>query len=103
VSYVIQSDWATGFQAAIVIENTSTLAIQSWTLKLSFPGTQQITSSWGAGSSQSGELVALVNEGYNGQIAAGGSVSSIGFTANYNGRNAAPSLFSLNGHPCGAD
>ena len=100
VVYSTTSQWAGGFTANVTINNTSTSAINGWTLKFTFPGDQEITSSWNTGSnSQSGEAVTLTNASYNGAIAAGGNVS-IGFQGTWTNSDAAPTAFTLNGTTC---
>ena len=100
VIYSSINQWSTGFQAAITIQNTGTVAITSWTLKWAFPGNQQITGLWNGSYAQSGQTVTVKNLSYNGSIPAGGSYNGVGFTASYTGTNTAPSTFSVNGVVC---
>jgi hypothetical protein len=52
---------------------------------------------------QSGANVTVTNEPYNGSIAAGASLSGIGFNGTWNGvANAVPVSFAINGTTCGA-
>ena len=100
VVYSTTSQWTGGFTASVTISNTSTSAINGWTLKFTFPGDQKITSSWNTGSnSQSGAAVTLTNASYNGAIAAGGN-TSIGFQGTWTSSDAAPTAFTLNGTTC---
>jgi len=100
VVYSTTSQWTGGFTASVTINNTSTPAINGWTLKFTFPGDQKITSSWNTGSnSQSGEAVTLTNASYNGAIAARGN-TSIGFQGTWTSSDAAPTAFTLNGTTC---
>jgi endo-1,4-beta-xylanase len=100
VVYSTTSQWTGGFTASVTVNNTSTSAINGWTLKFTFPGDQKITSSWNTGSnSQSGEAVTLTNASYNGAIAAGGN-TSIGFQGTWTSSDAAPTAFTLNGATC---
>jgi len=100
VVYSTTSQWTGGFTASVTINNTSTPAINGWTLKFTFPGDQKITSSWNTGSnSQSGEAVTLTNASYNGAIAARGN-TSIGFQGTWTSSDAAPAAFTLNGTTC---
>ena len=100
VVYSTTSQWTGGFTASVTINNTSTSAINGWTLKFTFPGDQKITSSWNTGSnSQSGAAVTLTNASYNGAIAAGGN-TSIGFQGTWTSSDAAPTAFTLNGTTC---
>jgi hypothetical protein len=100
VTYSIVNQWNTGFQAAITIANTGTVAINGWTLTWTFANGQQITGLWNGSYVQSGANVAVKNLSYNGSIPAGGSYNGMGFTANYAGANAIPATFSLNGTVC---
>jgi O-glycosyl hydrolase len=100
VSYTTTSQWPGGFTANVVIGNTGTSTISSWTLAFTFPGDQKITNAWNDGSvTQSGESVSITNASYNGTIAPGGN-TSVGFQGTWNTSDAAPASFSLNGTPC---
>ena len=94
------NQWSTGFQAAITIQNTGTVGIAKWTLKWTFPGTQQVTSLWNGSYTQSGDALTVNNLSYNGTIPAGGSYNGVGFTASFTGTNAAPTSFTVNGTVC---
>ena len=74
--------------------------MSSWTLTWSFAGNQQLTQSWNATYVQSGAAVTLASMSYNGSIAAGATLSGIGFNANYTGANLLPTAFFLNGVRC---
>jgi endoglucanase len=100
VSYTVVDNWDGGFEANIVIENTGTTNLSSWTLGWTFPDSQEITDLWDGVETQNGETVAVSSESYNGAVAAGGSVLGVGFTANYNGTNSEPTNFTLNGVAC---
>ena len=100
VSYSVTSQWNNGFGGAISIQNTGAINITSWTLTWTWPGNQAITESWNANYTQKGASVTLTNESYNNQIAAGATLSGIGFNASYSGTNVAPSAFYVNGTLC---
>ena len=100
VSYTDQNDWGSGFTGAVAITNTGAAAVSSWTLTWSFAGNQQLNQSWNAYYAQSGTGVTLSSMSYNGTIAAGATVSGIGFNAIYSGTNTAPTVFYLNGVRC---
>ncbi len=100
VVYSNVNQWNSGFQVSITIQNTGTAAIANWTLKWTFPGNQQISGLWNGSYTQSGTAVTVNNLSYNGTIPAGGNYNGLGFTANYNGTNAAPASFSVNGTVC---
>jgi endoglucanase len=99
IGYAITSQWATGFQTAITVTNTSTAPISSWTLQWTFANGQQITNLWNGVLTQSGAAVVVNSAPYNGAIAAGGS-TMFGFVANRNATNAIPVAFTMNGVLC---
>jgi uncharacterized membrane protein len=102
VIYTISPQSSTSFGAAITIQNTSTTALTSWTLTWSFANGQTISSLWNGIETQSGANVTVKNESYNGSIAAGGSLTGIGFNGTWNGvTNAVPTNFAINGTACG--
>ena len=100
VSYTVNSDWGSGFNVGITINNTGSTALSSWTLTWTWSGNQQISGAWNGNESQSGAAVTITNASWNGSIAAGGNVSGIGFNGSYSGSNAAPTAFRLNGALC---
>lgn len=100
VDYVISPQNSSAFGAAINIVNGPT-AITSWTLTWTFANGQTVSQLWNGVESQSGANVTVKNESYNGSIAAGGTLSGIGFNGTWNGTtNAVPTAFSLNGAAC---
>jgi hypothetical protein len=90
----------TSFGATIVLNNTGTTAWTSWTLQWIFPDGQTIQTLWNGVETQTGALVTVVNESYNGSVAAGGNVSQIGLNANIAVGNAVPTAFAVNGNLC---
>jgi hypothetical protein len=102
VVYTISPQNTTAFGAAITIENTGTTAWTSWTLTWAFANGQTVSQLWSGVETQSGANVTVANESYNGSIAAGGSLSGIGFNGTWNGvTNAVPASFAINGTTCG--
>jgi len=100
VDYVISPQNSSAFGAAITIVNGST-AVTSWTLTWTFANGQTISSLWNGIETQSGTAVTVKNEPYNGSIAAGGTLTGIGFNGTWNGTtNAIPTAISLNGTVC---
>ncbi|MEU5266027.1 cellulose binding domain-containing protein [Amycolatopsis sp. NPDC021455] len=91
--------WNTGLTSEITITNTSTAAIDGWSLVFTLPGGQTITSGWSASYSPSSGQVTAKNVTYNAAIPAGGSIG-IGFQATHTGDPAAPTAFTLNGVAC---
>jgi endoglucanase len=100
VVYAVTSSWSGGFQGSISIQNTGSTSLNGWTLQWTFPNNQQVSDLWNGVESQSGEKVTITNESYNGSVAAGGTVTGIGFTASVGTTNAAPTSFTVNGVAC---
>ncbi len=99
VTYTTPAQWPGGFTAQVVIANTGTTAISTWSLAFAFPGDQKITSNFNGGFSQSGKNATLTNASYNGTIAAGASVTD-GFQGAWTSNDTSPSSFSVNGTAC---
>jgi hypothetical protein len=100
VDYVISPQNSSAFGAAITIVNGPT-AITSWTLSWTFANGQTVSSLWNGIETQSGAVVTVKNEPYNGSIAANGTLTGIGFNGTWNGTtNAIPTAISLNGTAC---
>lgn len=100
VTYSDSSDWASGFVANLSITNLASTPLSAWKLTWSYSGNQRITQSWGSSFAQNGQAVSLTNLGYNSALAAGATVSGIGFQGSYSGKNVAPAAFYLNGVLC---
>jgi hypothetical protein len=101
VGYTISSQWPTGFGAALAIQNTGTTAISNWTLTWTFANGQTITQLWNGAETQSGANVTVTNMSYNGTIAAGATLSGMGFNGTWNSiTNAVPASFAINGTTC---
>ena len=99
MQYSITNQWTGGFGASVTINNTGNTPINSWTLTWTFANGQTITQIWNATDTQSGSTVAATNVSYDGTIAPGGN-ASFGFNGSWNGSNASPTAFTLNGNPC---
>ena len=103
VTYTISPQNTSAFGAALTIQNTGTAAWTSWTLTWAFANGQTVSQLWNGIETQSGANVTVKNESYNGSVAAGGTVTGIGFNGTWNGAtNAVPAAFSVNGVTCGA-
>jgi hypothetical protein len=100
VVYSITSQWNVGFGTAITIQNTGTTPINGWNLTWTWAGNQQITQSWNSNYSQTGASAKLTNASWNPTIAAGATISGMGFNGSYSGSNPAPTAFYLNGTLC---
>jgi poly(3-hydroxybutyrate) depolymerase len=91
--------WNTGLTSSITITNSSTTAVNGWSLVFALPSGMSITNGWNASYSPPSGQVTATNLSYDAQIAPGGSVT-IGFEASYTGSAVAPASFTLNGIPC---
>jgi hypothetical protein len=100
VTYGLTNQWTGGFGTAITIQNTGTAAVNGWSLTWTWAGNQKITQSWNSTYSQTGANAKLTNQSYNAAIAAGATLTGIGFNASYSGTNTAPAAFSVNGTLC---
>jgi hypothetical protein len=101
VDYTITPQNTSAFGASITIDNTGTTAWTSWTLTWAFANGQTVSSLWNGIETQSGANVTVKNESYNGSVAAGGSLTGVGFNGTWNGTtNAVPTAFSINGTAC---
>lgn len=98
VTYKANS-WQDGFTADVTVANTSSAAVNGWTLSWNFSGNQRITNAWNANVTQNGNAVTARNVEFNGSIPANGS-QSFGFQGTYSGSNGTPSGFALNGTAC---
>jgi len=98
------NDWGGGFTASLSIANTGTSAISGWTLAFTFPGSQRISNGWVANWTQAAGSanVTATNLDHNRVIAAGQSVTGLGFNAGYTGTNSTPTAFTVNGQSCAA-
>ena len=88
-AYSVTTDWGSGFTASLTITNNGTAAITGWTVTYSYAGNQTLANGWNGAWTQSGKAVTVVNESYNGSLAAGATTTA-GANFNYSGTNAAP-------------
>jgi len=93
-AYSVQTDWGSGFTAAITVTNSGTTAITGWTLTYSYTGNQTLQSGWDGNWTQSGKTVTVTNASWNGSLAAGATTTGIGANFNYSGTNTAPTSVS---------
>ncbi|GCF11563.1 hypothetical protein KDI_51270 [Dictyobacter arantiisoli] len=99
VHYAITNQWSGGFGASMTINNTGSTSVNGWTLAWTFANGQTITQLWNGSYTQSGSNVSVTNVSYNGTIAPGGT-TNFGFNGSWNGSNATPTAFTLNGSAC---
>ncbi|GAA0974847.1 hypothetical protein GCM10009555_031790 [Acrocarpospora macrocephala] len=76
--------------------------VNPWTLRFTWPGTQQVTVGWNGTWTQSGPAVTVNAPSVAPALGTGQSVT-IGFYGTYTGTNAPPTLFTLNDVPCTAN
>ncbi len=99
VQYAITNQWQGGFGASVTITNTGNTTINGWTLAWTFANGQTVTQIWNATETQTGGSVSATNVSYNGTVAPGGT-ATFGFNGSWNGSNAIPTSFVLNGQTC---
>jgi endo-1,4-beta-xylanase len=99
ITYTIINQWQGGFQAEVRVRNTSSTAINGWTVRWVYANGQQITQIWNASLVQSGASEAASNVSYNPTIPPNGS-QTFGFLGSWNGTNAKPTAMSLNNTAC---
>ena len=100
VGYTVTSQWNVGFGTAITIKNTGSQPINGWNLTWTWAGNQQITQAWNSNYTQNGKNASLTNASWNPTIAAGATLSGMGFNGSYSGTNTAPTAFYVNGTLC---
>ena len=97
-TYSVTSQWSTGFTANVSVTNLGD-ALTSWTVAWDFAAGQTVTQSWNGSFAQSDTTVTITNAGYNGSVAANGSLA-FGFNGTWTGSNPSPSSFALNDVTC---
>jgi sugar lactone lactonase YvrE len=100
VDYHVTTHTNVTFGTAITIKNTGHTPINGWNLSWTWAANQEITESWNSAYTQSGRNAALTNLSSNPSIAAGATLTGMGFNAGYSGNNTAPSAFYVNGTLC---
>jgi hypothetical protein len=100
VAYTKQAEWSGGFNAAFSITNTGQAADTGWTLTFSFAPGQQIRNAWGAGATQTGQAVTLVNLPWDATVAPGATLDVVGLTGTWTTSDPVPSGFAINGVTC---
>ncbi|MGH3169157.1 MAG: glycoside hydrolase family 6 protein [Trebonia sp.] len=88
-AYSVQTDWGSGFTAALTVTDNGTSAITGWTVTYTYPGNQKLSSGWNGTWTQSGAAVTVASESYNGALAAGASATA-GANFTYTGTNSPP-------------
>lgn len=96
-TYTIDNQWGSGFVASITVKNDTGAAVNNWSVNWQYAN-NRITNSWNANFSGNNPYTAS-NVGWNGNIAAGQSIS-FGFQGNTNG--GVVERPSISGALCGA-
>nr|WP_221470760.1 glycosyl hydrolase family 18 protein [Allocatelliglobosispora scoriae] len=94
-TYSTDSAWGTGIQGKFTINNGSSAAISTWTIKFDLPATSVVSSAWDATVTKAGNTYTAVPT-WNGNVPAGGTVS-FGYIASGTGT---PSNCTINGASC---
>jgi hypothetical protein len=101
VTYTISPQNNSAFGAALSIKNTGTTAMTNWTLTWQFANGQTVSSLWNGTVTQTGANVSVASMSYNANIAAGATLTGVGFNGTWNGTtNAVPASFAVNGKTC---
>ncbi|AQT60074.1 cellulose binding domain-containing protein [Cellvibrio sp. PSBB023] len=95
-SYVVTSDWGSGYTAAIRIRNNGTSAINNWSVNWSYADSTRITNSWNATLTGSNPYAAT-GLSWNSSISPGQTVE-FGFQGTKNNGN--PSIPTVSGSVC---
>ncbi|MFF2819941.1 cellulase family glycosylhydrolase [Kitasatospora cineracea] len=69
------NDWGSGLTATVTVTNTGTTAATGWQVSWTWPTSLQISSSWSANVTRSGQTVTATNLPYNGALAPAASTS----------------------------
>ncbi|MEU4514232.1 cellulose binding domain-containing protein [Nonomuraea wenchangensis] len=94
-----QTDWASGYVGSLDITNRGA-PLNGWTLSFAWPRAwQSLGSGWGAGWTETGSQVKVVNDPASPTLATGATVT-VGYVGNYSGPNVLPAVFTLNGTVC---
>lgn len=99
ITYAVVGQWPGGFQANVTVTNTGGTPVDGWTVRWSFAHGQRVDQLWNGVVSQHGAEVTVTNVAWNGSLPPGAS-ETFGFLGGWTGQNAAPTEFTLNGHPC---
>jgi hypothetical protein len=101
VNYQVLTTWPGNFQIGIDITNQSTTATNGWNLQWQFAGGQSVSQGWNGTFTQNGVTAKIANASWNGTIAAGATLTGVGFNGTFdNVTNPIPVNFTLNGKRC---
>lgn len=82
--------WGSGYQLDVTVSNNGAAAVSGWSIELDFGESPQLTGSWNAAVSASGNTVSATNISWNGNLSAGQS-TSFGMQGNSDGSLSTPS------------
>jgi endo-1,4-beta-xylanase len=99
VAYRVVATWPGGFLADVKLTNTGTVPYLNWYVSWQFGAGQTITQLWNGSLTETGNGAIVRNTSWNGQVAAGASVS-FGFLGSWTGGNPVPTAFGSNGKSC---
>ncbi|MET1073632.1 MAG: cellulose binding domain-containing protein, partial [Umezawaea sp.] len=100
VAFADVNDWGNGYVGSVDITNTGTTPVDTWTLTFEWPTTwQQVSSGWSGTWTQTGTTVQVTSNADN-RVIAPGATTNTGFVGAYQGPNAPPATFRLNGTLC---
>ncbi|MEU8813549.1 beta-1,3-glucanase family protein [Actinoplanes sp. NPDC048796] len=90
------SDWGTGWQSEVTVDNTGTSAMSAWKVEFDLPAGATIGSFWDASLASAGTHHTFTNRSWNAGVPVGAKVT-FGFV----GSGGKPFNCKLNGLPCG--
>jgi endo-1,4-beta-xylanase len=88
-TYALTQSWAGGYTANVVITNTGSAPISTWTAGWTYPGDQKMTNDYNGTYAQSGAAVTLTPASYNASLAAGAS-TTVGIQGTWTSNDTAP-------------
>jgi hypothetical protein len=91
------SDWGSGWQGDVTIDNAGTSTLTSWKVEFDLPAGATVGSFWDADMVAAGSHRTFTNRPWNGTVEVGAKVS-FGFV----GSGGSPANCLLNGAPCGS-
>ncbi|MEU6294039.1 cellulose binding domain-containing protein [Streptomyces erythrochromogenes] len=100
--YTKSSSWSGGYTGQYVITNSTGQARSGWTLEFDLPAGTKIDSLWNGTHTVAGQRVTVKPAGWNGQLAAGASVT-VGFVASGSGAPGNPTGCRIDGVKCSVD
>jgi hypothetical protein len=89
------SDWGSGWQDEVTVNNTGAAAMTSWTVEFDLPAGASIGSFWNAQATLAGQHVTFANQSWNGAVAVGATT-----TFGVVGAGGQPVNCKINGLPC---